>query len=173
MHMAFGGNFIFQGGDYGNVVLSRWPIKAQKNHKLPSFDNGEPRGVLEAEIALSEKRGAITLLATHFDHRADERERIASAKTVLDLPLRHPALLAGDLNAPPESKTLEILSEQWKRANEQILPTIPVTKPARQIDYVLFTPASRWKLVEAKVLDEAVASDHRGLLAVLELIDEE
>src|SRR5690606_15119708 len=34
MHMAFGGNIRLQGGEYGNAVLSRWPIKAQKNHLL-------------------------------------------------------------------------------------------------------------------------------------------
>ena len=49
------------------------------------------------------------------------------------------------------------------------MPTIPVREPARQIDYVLFRPAERWKVIETKVLDEPVASDHRPLLAVLEL----
>jgi endonuclease/exonuclease/phosphatase (EEP) superfamily protein YafD len=35
---------------------------------------------------------------------------------------------------------------------------------------VLFRPAKRWAVVETKVLEEAVASDHRALLAVLKLL---
>jgi endonuclease/exonuclease/phosphatase family metal-dependent hydrolase len=60
-------------------------------------------------------------------------------------------------------------AENWKLANEQPLPTFPAAKPEKQIDYILVRPANRWEVVEVRVLDEAVASDHRGLLAVLQL----
>lgn len=80
-----------------------------------------------------------------------------------------PALLAGDLNDVPDSRTLQELGKQWTRANAEVLPTIPVEQPKQQIDYVLYRPTDRWRLVEVQVLDEATASDHRPLLAVLEL----
>jgi hypothetical protein len=54
----------------------------------------------------------------------------------------------------------------------EIFPTIPVGKPARQIDYVLFRPARRWRTREVQVLDEVVASDHRAILAVIELVSQ-
>jgi endonuclease/exonuclease/phosphatase (EEP) superfamily protein YafD len=41
--------------------------------------------------------------------------------------------------------------------------------PSVQIDYILFRPSESWNVVEANVLPEAVASDHRPILAVLEL----
>ena len=41
----------------------------------------------------------------------------------------------------------------------------------RQIDYILVRPKERWKVIETKVLDEAVASDHRAIFAVIELVD--
>lgn len=170
MQGAFGGNLKLQGGDYGNVVLSRWPIKMHQNQKLPSFDNGEPRGVLAAEVELPDGLGTLTFLATHFDHRANEQERIASAKQINEMTTQPLALLAGDLNAVPESKPLEILCTMWKVANEHPQPTIPVDKPTRQIDFVLLKPAARWKVIETRVLDEAVASDHRAFLATLELL---
>ena len=44
--------------------------------------------------------------------------------------------------------------------------------PKRQIDYVLFRPAGRFKVAEARVIEEKVASDHRPVLAVLEWVDE-
>jgi hypothetical protein len=34
---------------------------------------------------------------------------------------------------------------------------------------VLFRPAERWEALETRVLDEAVASDHRPIFAILEL----
>jgi endonuclease/exonuclease/phosphatase (EEP) superfamily protein YafD len=78
-------------------------------------------------------------------------------------------LLAGDLNDTPESATLVEFSKQWKRANEKISPTIPVGKPTRQIDFVMYRIANGWRVVEPRVLDEAVASDHRATLAVFDL----
>jgi len=41
MKVVFGGNIRYEGGDYGNAVLSRLPIKRHKNHLLPLFDDGE------------------------------------------------------------------------------------------------------------------------------------
>jgi endonuclease/exonuclease/phosphatase family metal-dependent hydrolase len=49
----------------------------------------------------------------------------------------------------------------WERNDDQ---------PTKQIDFILFRPAERWKAIEVPVLDEAVASDHRAIFAVLELL---
>jgi endonuclease/exonuclease/phosphatase family metal-dependent hydrolase len=111
------------------------------------------------------------VLATHLDHRPAERERLASAEAInaLAAAADGPGILAGDLNAVPESETLRLLSAEWTKPHAHALPTIPVAAPMRQIDYVLARPGARWKAIEVRVLDEAVASDHRALLAVLEL----
>ena len=173
MQAVFGSNISLQGGEYGNAVLSKYPIRGHKNHKLPNFDAGEQRGVLEVQIEVHGLREPLQLLATHLDHRADGRERLASAKAINELvtdDTNKVAVLAGDLNAVPDSNVLKEFTRSWSRTNVDILPTIPVDKPSRQIDYVLVRPRSRWKLIETKVLDEAVASDHRPLLAVVELV---
>ena len=68
------------------------------------------------------------------------------------------------------SETLDEFDSMWIRANAEPLATIPVTSPNRQIDFIMFQPRERWKVVEVKVLDEAVASDHRAILAVLEFL---
>ena len=41
----------------------------------------------------------------------------------------------------------------------------------RQIDYILVRPKERWKVIKTQGLDEAVASDHRAIFAVIELVD--
>lgn len=179
MHVVFGGNIDLQGGRYGNAVLSRLPIRRHENHKLPNFEMGEQRGVLEVEIELPTREGEapaeppILLFATHLDHRPKDEERLASAQAINELLKMHcdrPALLAGDLNAVRASRVLAEFGRAWQHTSEQGLPTIPVDRPARQIDFVMFRPAARWKAIETKVLDEAVASDHRAILAVVELL---
>lgn len=172
MNVAFGGNIDLQGGKYGNAVLSRFPIVRHQNHLLPNMDDGEQRGVLETEIKIPQMKQSLVLLATHLDHRRGDKERVASAQAINDLIAKHserPALLAGDLNDVLESDTLTRLETVWTPANGKPLPTIPVATPTKQIDFVLFHPQRRWKIVEVKVLDEAVASDHRAILAILEL----
>ena len=172
MHVAFGKNIDFQGGGYGNAVLSKSPIAKSENVLLPSF-GGEQRGVLICELKHTAVEKPIRILATHLDHRADDRERIASAKRINELAAGHvaaPMILAGDINATPESDTLGVLKKVWRVANKKPLPTFPATKPTRQIDYVLFRPKTQWRVIEVRVIDEAVASDHRAILAELELI---
>ena len=172
MKVIFGANIELQGGHYGNAVLSRFPIARHKNHLLPNIDNGEQRGVIEAELEIPQADQTVLLLATHLDYRADERERLASAKAINELIASHPeqpALLSGDLNATPESKTLQLFERMWTQANAKPMFTVPVSEPTKQIDFILYRPANRWKVVDVKVLDEAVASDHRAIFAVLEL----
>lgn len=173
MHIVFGGNIELQGGQYGNAVLSKFPVARHQNHLLPNIGGSEQRGVIEAEISLPASKHTLLLLATHLDYRDDDQERLASVKSINDLVAKHPqqpALLAGDLNDTPESKTLERLAEMWTTANEKPLATVPVAEPKSQIDFILYRPRDRWKVVEVQVLEEAQASDHRAILAVLELL---
>ncbi|WDQ15362.1 endonuclease/exonuclease/phosphatase family protein [Rhodopirellula sp. P2] len=173
MQVAFGPNIPLQGGHYGNAVLSKYPIVDHRNRLLPNFDDGEQRGVLSAELQIPGLDQPLLLLATHLDSRRNDRERIASAKAINQIVSKTPersALLAGDMNDVLNSPTLDELETKWTRVNERVMPTIPVAKPQRQIDFILFRPSTRWKLIEVKVLDEVVASDHRPIFAVLELI---
>ena len=171
MNHVFGANIAFQGGQYGNAILSRFPITEHRNHLLPNVDTGEQRGVLAATIQISKDR-SLRLLATHFDHRRPDVERLASAKFVNQLTTKQPempAIFAGDLNDVPASRTLQEIGRTWTRTNARIMPTIPVGQPDRQIDYIFVRPKARWTLVETRVLAEAVASDHRAILAIIEL----
>jgi len=173
MKSIFGPNIDFQGGHYGNAILSRFPIARHKNHHLPNVDAGEQRGVLESVIKIS-KNQSVLFLATHFDHRRPGQERLASAKFINQMigsRDKMPAILAGDLNDVPDSPTLKEIGKLWARTNPEISPTVPVAKPVRQIDYILLRPKERWKVVETRVLGEAVASDHRAIFAVIELLE--
>lgn len=170
MNVEFGDNIQLQGGKYGNAILSRFPILESKNHLLPSLNNGEQRGVLVTRIQLPPHKQTFAFLATHFDHRRDESERLQSVEFVNRLATNlGPAILAGDLNAIRLSQTIRLLASEWKHSSEATQPTVPVSKPVRQIDFVMYRPQQAWRVVETKILKEAIASDHRAVLAVFEL----
>ena len=171
MRFAFGANIALQGGHYGNAVLSRFEILKSENHLLPNLNNGEQRGVLVSKIAIPGKDQPVTLLATHFDHRREGQERLLSAKAINRLIVDKSKLmiLAGDLNTSRASKPLIELEKHWQHVSANELPTVPVSKPTRQIDFILFRPASACKVISNEVLSEQIASDHRAILTVLEL----
>jgi endonuclease/exonuclease/phosphatase family metal-dependent hydrolase len=183
MQVVFGRNIDYDGGGYGTAVLTRLSVRSHKKVKLKSFyaptaENPEQRGVQVVEVG--EKPGpSLLFLCTHLDYRPPDEERMASAKTINELIARHndaPAILAGDLNAMPLSAPIEEFRKAWKVAGMQAeaksssakpLLTFPADKPDRWIDYVMCRPANRWEVVDVRVLNEPVASDHCPLLAVL------
>ena len=168
----FGRAMPYDGGEYGEGILSRFSFLSTKNHALPAGEGKEPRAALEAQVIL--KSGdTIAFVGTHFDHTG-EVERIEQASRVRAIlkDLELPVILAGDLNAIPESKTMEILSSDLKPSSSDMAPTFPSLGPELKIDYILYGPPERWRVLESKVICDSVASDHCGLLSVLELLSE-
>jgi endonuclease/exonuclease/phosphatase family metal-dependent hydrolase len=113
----------------------------------------------------------VRFVGTHFDHTS-EVERLNQAKQLSqflsgdDLP----SLLAGDLNALPESETMRFLFRDWTPSSVNFEPTIPSTSPKSKIDYILYRPEYRWRVIESRVIDERIASDHNPVFTVLELL---
>lgn len=168
LQARFGKAIEFQGGGYGQAVLSRFPIGEATVHTLPGLPEREKR--IAFQVRLSTDGHDLTFVTTHLDHQlASEREQQVSKLNELFASNDRPTILAGDMNATPDSKELAVLATKWIDATaSKRLHTIPVDKPTRQIDYVLFRPANRFRLVSAKVIDESTASDHRPVLVVLE-----
>ncbi len=174
MQALFGRAMEYDGGEYGEGILSRFSFQETKNNPLPHSPGHEPRAALEVlvELPLGDE---IIFVGTHLDHTRDQTDRIVQARRINKLfkKTKKPTLLAGDLNATPESDPMKILSKFWADASaSDPQPTFPSSNPRRRIDYVLFRPASRWKVLETRVIDEKVASDHCPLLVVLELLPE-
>jgi endonuclease/exonuclease/phosphatase family metal-dependent hydrolase len=161
----------YQGGAYGQLILSKHPLTDTKTHMLPPAEQGvEPRIMVEAHVKIGDQ--SIAFFATHLDHKDDAR-RVKQVEEITRITANTKdavSLLAGDLNARPDSTPIAILTKQWTdpSAGKGLL-TIPAEKPRYQIDYVLYRPKDRLKATEVKVLDEPVASDHRPVLATFEL----
>ena len=189
MRAVFGRNISYDGGGYGTAVLTNLPVRSSKSVKLKSFYENTPkhqeqRGVQVIELGERSEPGLL-FLCTHLDFRPPDDERMNSAQTINELIHKlgsEPAIIAGDFNALPDSKPIRELSKKWKIAgwkdgtesqvdggeqDSKSIVTFPADKPDHCIDYVMCRPAARWKVVELRVLDEPVASDHRPVLAVL------
>lgn len=173
MRVQFGKTLDFQGGEYGIGILSRYPITQPSLHPLPRVGQREPRAALAATITPDNGLPPFLFVCTHLDHAGDEQNSLPQVRVLNELFARSdvPAILAGDLNKSPGTQTIRELSRHWTNATPGgDYFTIPATQPTHQIDYIFFRPATQWRVVEAKVIDEPIASDHRPLLVVLEAV---
>lgn len=165
MDYVYCASLPLQGGEYGNAILARLPITKTTRIPLP----GEPRSALCVTVE-GTNQVSFTFIATHLD--LAENHRLASVPLVEHFFAADPgapAILAGDLNAQPGSPTILAWEKSWKNAtSREGLFTFPVKEPTEQIDFILYRPATCWRVLETKVLEEPIASDHRPILAILE-----
>ena len=172
MQAIFGKAMPFDGGEYGEGVLSKHSFLSTKNHALPARDGKEPRAALEVNIEI--KSGdIIKFVGTHLDHTKDEADRINQANALNELFLGEdvPIIMAGDLNARPESETMKILFSLWQPSLPDFEPTMPSDNPRAKIDYILYKPAKAWRVLDTKIICNDMATDHCAVLSVLELVN--
>lgn len=178
MAVRFGPTQHYEGGLFGNAVLTRLPILDVAIHPLPYTEATPervtyPRGAI-AVVVRGPDEQPVRFVSTHFQHNVAE-DRVAEAKAVNEL-FAHPddpipTILAGDINATPDSEPVGVLLERWTHAmDEAVAPSVPSVNPTARIDYIFYRPASRFRLVTAEVVAEAMASDHRPVFAALELV---
>ncbi|WP_049867261.1 endonuclease/exonuclease/phosphatase family protein [Paenibacillus sp. D9] len=167
-HAEFGRSIDLDGGEYGNGILSRYPLRRLALLELPGE---EPRSALVCRAELSsdpEARQELHLIATHLDY-GSERCQLDSALSIRQaskLWRGAPAVLGGDFNAMPGSSVLqELQNGEWRAAPGGLgIPTYPSTKPLCQIDYLLLNHSARWGETSVQAWTEREASDHLPLI---------
>lgn len=171
MHGVFGKGRDYDGGEYGQVILSRRPVAQMNVHPLPGDADQERRVALFASIPQERPLPDLLVIATHL-HHADEPHRLRQSAEIQRLVDEQKpdgaVLLLGDFNAIPESQVMRRLAERWVDAGADAGPTFPADMPDRKIDYILLPKGHRWQIRSARVLEEPVASDHRPVVVELE-----
>jgi len=175
--VRFGPTQHYEGGLFGNAILTRFPILDVAIHPLPYTESTPdrityPRGAIAVTVKGPGDR-KLRFISTHFQHNVPE-DRVAEAKAINRIFATEddgvPAILAGDMNAVPDSKPIAELLKRWTNAvDEHVSPTAPATNPRSRIDYIFYRPNSRFDLVESKVIPEVMASDHRPVFAILKI----
>ena len=175
MDYLFAKALDFDDGEYGNLILSRFSLAKHETHELPAGRETETRSAAEASVKVDDPPVRIRFVSTHIDH-ASEEERLRQVEFLNELYGQDdsgPMIMAGDFNAEPDMKPMIALGEFWANtSDDDTTPTFPSPDPRVRIDHVLYKPDERFQIVEAMVIDEPVASDHRPVLVVLEFLPE-
>ena len=141
---------------------------------LPYIQGEEPRAAIEIVVELPSK-DTIAFVGTHFAHEGNAGRELQARKiNEVFSSNRYPTILVGDLNAIPGSGPINTLEEIWTATydKDNPAPTMPSDNPEEKIDYVMFYPKSRWRILEREVIRDTIASDHCAYLVTLELLDE-
>jgi len=167
-HAAFGKNIDYQGGDYGNAILSRWPITEQSNHHYRMLRAGEQRGLLQVRVEIAAR--PLWVMSTHLDYRSDDAERRINVEEILQHCARlgdGPFVVAGDFNDLPGSPVHEalgaVLLDAFAAAPTGAGESYPAAAPQKRIDWVLVRRDGAVQPVAARVAATA-ASDHRPVV---------
>lgn len=164
MNGVFGRSYTFLGGEFGNAILTRGDIVKADVHKLPG--TGEPRSLLETVLRVN--GGVVEMYVTHTTawasvNRSTRDVQLQCINAHL-LASAYPFIVAGDLNAPPDSAEIaRFLNRNTLRfAGDPKTPTHRVME--ERLDYILVDPG--WTVRSSRVLDDG-PSDHRPVLAEL------
>jgi len=172
MHAAFAKMKDYQGGDYGNAVLSRAPILRTQTYQTLLGDDPALKSVIAVETAPCAGKPSILVVGAHLDFQ-NASLRLQQAKELNAMLTKHsqtPMLLVGDMNSTPGSAPIVEVAQHWSDAlDDPMQKTFPADRPKVLIDYVFFRPASAWRVVEKRVIEEPMASDHRPVLIVFEM----
>jgi endonuclease/exonuclease/phosphatase family metal-dependent hydrolase len=172
MTAVFENNFHYQGGEYGNAVLTSLPVKSKTNRHYKMLRTGEQRGLLQ--LVLDVRGREVLFMNTHIDYRADDSERLLNIDEIkgqVEAARNTPVILCGDFNDVPTSRThakaAEFLTDTWTAVGQGPGYSYPTEKPAKRIDYVWITPATIEPVRIAVLTTDA--SDHVPVLAELRL----
>lgn len=182
MTYAFGKTLDYQGGEYGNAFLTRFPILEERNLQYELIQPGERRGLLQ--LILDVRGEEIVVTNTHLESRSDDSARASSVGELRNALRRYsprPVVVCGDFNDPPDSRVIAELKkdyvDSWALVGRGEGFTFPSNAPKRRIDYILVlnkskpdsaSAAVQLRPFSARVLQSS-ASDHLPLLVEFEL----
>lgn len=167
---AFGANVIKESsdalerkGEYGNAILSQYPIIEYNNTYLNSFRQ-EQRGVLRAKIDLGNSQ--LNFYCTHLGLKSDERISQVDELSNLIVHNGKPHILVGDFNMEEQNVAYKMLLEKTNSVDSfqrmKDANSYSASNPIERIDYIFLSSEVEYR--NAYVIN-AMASDHLPIMA--------
>lgn len=164
MRACVGVTFRTQRRDFGNALLSRWPILDSRCIDL-SFGAREPRNAIEMTIDVRGSR--LRVIATHLGLAAAERRAQVALLVDRFSETSVPTILLGDFNEAKGHGTLAALAPHV--AFTETPPTFPSWYPLLRLDRIFATLPLRASLRAQRDRRSRIASDHLPLLADIDI----
>ena len=171
------------GGEYGDAVLSKYPILEKRSYRLPcaAEQPGEDRALCVIRVQIDGKD--LYVASTHLDHLSGDASRLVQAteiRRIRDTELEGDLILCGDLNAIPSSNVIATMTSFLTNTGPIDQYTFPSDDPSRKIDYIMYAPIEHFGVQNCQVVsrgDQQVggvdASDHRPVIADIRFQTEE
>lgn len=168
MWPTFGKAIDFSGGAYGIAIVSKYPIDSAKTIALPSANqSAEKRALQIAYLQLSNGQ-KLVFACTHLDAETGDESRLLQMATIDSIlaEIPYPVLLAGDLNAEPESPVIQKLDHHFQRSCIRNCGfSFSNEHPKKTIDYIAGRKADGFVFGHHRVLPDAFPSDHLAVMA--------
>jgi endonuclease/exonuclease/phosphatase family metal-dependent hydrolase len=180
MDMHFQPTIRVFGEQFGIAVLTRHRSRIVRSGRLPTLSAGpslEKRSALW--VAVEVEGCEVQVVNAHLSLRS--RERLAQAQALLGSEwLGHPrcadpAILLGDFNAPPHSRSYRLLASRMRDAQlsqegSEPMATFHTRAPVLRLDHVFVTSSVEIERAgPVRTSLAKIASDHFPLLAELRL----
>lgn len=170
-YSCFGENRRLEGGAYGNLLLSRFPLYAVENYDL-TISGRERRGCLRADVDLGETILHLfnVHLGTSFFERRHQARKLLGPEILDNRELSGVRVVLGDFNEWSYGLTSTLLSRELQsldiRMHLGCSRTYPGLFPLLHLDHIYFDPEMK---VEHLSLHRSrgalMASDHLPLVA--------
>lgn len=172
-HFYFAKAINIPGGEYGNALVSKYPIRTARlvpietlpNERDPSL-HYENRVLLVAEIEVEGK--PLTVMVCHFGLRPQEKTKAVSIITKEIEGIKTPAVFMGDLNIQPDTAEYAalaaVMTDTLPDPNGEHF-TFSHQNPKCKIDYIFTNQFC--KTLKATIPAVGI-SDHRPITAVIE-----
>lgn len=168
-HYFFAKAIDFRGGEYGNAIVSRYPIRSVKTYPIAIPKEArvgkhyyEDRVLLAVDIDVD--GNCLTVFVCHFGLAPNEQDlAVETARRAL-AEAQYPVVFLGDFNVTPDTEIYAAITESFADAADGASPyfTFPSHAPSRKIDYI-FT-ANGASASDFAVCPE-VLSDHLAVKA--------
>jgi endonuclease/exonuclease/phosphatase family metal-dependent hydrolase len=171
-HYHMGETRKWRGASYGNVLLSRFPIRETEVYDLTA-SRRERRGCIRCDIEISPGNIVHIFnvhLGTGYLERRKQAHLLVSREVLLSHKLKHPRLVIGDFNEWTRGLVSRMLQQKFESVDVQLhlnrRRTYPGVLPIMHLDHMYF---DRGLSLEEFLLHRSrmalMASDHLPLVA--------
>lgn len=149
-------------GEYGNALLSKYPIIESEYIELPIFKehNGSDQRVALIAKLLLPNNLKLNVVCVHLDHKINRSYSYRQLKPALLprlLDRKTPMILTGDFNAGRGSELFNKILEDFDNNDVGVF-----------VDFIFTYPKKKWKTLNAQYLLNVDLSDHQPVVSTIE-----